>query len=242
MSSANLILRRFGAAAVDIGILVVFTWGGWWAIARPVPGVYRAFGLDPCAGRAACLSSGSSYADGWPVVILVVLVVIYLVGVFVVQRGLTGSTVGSMLFMVRVVDVEGRPIGVNRALVRSVAGAVDYLPCCLPIVGVTSIVASPTHQRVGDMAAASHVVDARFDSGSSTGAAPPDPKAAVGSRPLHPGEGIPATPPTLRSESPPQSPGPLWDPSRGAYVHWDEVRGNWLIFDPSSQTWSDLQV
>ena len=83
----------------------------------------------------------------------------YLVGVFVIQRGLTGSTLGTRLLGIVTVGHDGQPIGPVRALWRSVAGIVDYLPCCVPIVGIVTIFATTGHRRVGDMAAKSLVVE-----------------------------------------------------------------------------------
>lgn len=237
MSPTNHLLRRCGGAAVDIGILLLFLWGGWWAIARQIPDLYRFFGVDPCGGQAICLSAGDTYAEGWPVVMLVVLAVVYLVGVFIVQRGLTGRTVGSMLFLLEVVGEDRRPIGINRALVRSVAGAVDYLPCLFPIVGVTTIIATPSRQRVGDMAAASIVIDARspaIEPQEDTDHLP------AGAGPIRPDEVIPDRPPMMGGDGPPTPPGPLWDPSRQAYVQWDPQHGGWIVYDATRQQWLRL--
>jgi hypothetical protein len=172
---------------------------------------------------------------------LITLAVSYLILVFILQRGLTGRTVGSMLFAFAVLGQDGRPIGVGRAVLRSLAGAVDYLPCCIPIVGIVTIGATPSHQRVGDLAAGSIVVDAR------RGDHHPDPAVAVaqvtpgiGFRPIEPGESLPPRPPTSTPGAPPRPPGPLWDPGRGAYVLWDERDGGWLQFDDATQRWERI--
>ena len=221
-------------------MLIVFVWGGWSAISRPIPLEYQLFGLSPCSGNATCLASDGRYSDGWPVVLLIALSVIYLIGVFILQRGLTGRTIGSMLFAYSVVGEDGRPLGVPRALLRSVAGAVDYLPCCVPIVGIVTIGATPSHQRVGDLAAGSIVVDARR-TGTSTdsdGTRNEHPGTHTDSiRPVAPGEQLPSYPPTAANDAPPRPPGPLWDPTRQAYVLWDEANRCWLRFDDGAQQW-----
>ena len=221
-------------------MLILFVWGGWSAISRPIPLEYQLFDLSPCSGNATCLSADGRYSDGWPVVILIALVVIYLVGVFIVQRGLTGRTIGSMLFAFSVVSEDGRPLGIPRALLRSVAGAVDYLPCCVPIVGVVTIGATPSHQRVGDLAAGSIVVDARRTTGAqrSEGTQSRERNADSGTpRPVVPGEQLPSHPPTAAGDAPPRPPGPLWDPTRQAYVLWDDANRCWLRFDADAQQW-----
>ncbi len=217
----------------------MFVWGGWSLIAEPTPRVFDVLGISPCSGDSTCFRANNSYAHGWPLVILLALCAVYLVGVFIVQRGLTGRTVGSMLFMFEVVGEDLRPIGVGRAALRSLAGGIDYLPCCIPIVGVVTIAATPSRQRVGDLAAGSIVVDVRRNksssaNGSGTGTEPSTPETGqrVG---VH--EQLPLRPPTVAAQAPPRPPGPLWDPSRQAYVLWDEANDRWLIFDASSQQW-----
>lgn len=180
----------------------------------------------------------------------------YNVGVFVVQRGLTGRTLGTMALGVATVGGDGLPLGAPKALLRSVAGVVDYLPCCLPLVGIVTTFTTSGHRRVGDMAASSFVIDARW-AGSpvpATGstrtapAPPPGPPPRGGgwspARPAPPAPAAqvprwtdptatapPATPPT------PAAPVPQWEPGRQAYVAWDPQRRQWLQFDQASQKW-----
>ena len=178
--------------------------------------------------------------------------VAYLVGVFVVQRGLTGRTVGSMLAGVVVVDEGGHPLGMGRAAIRSLAGVVDYLPCCLPIVGVATILSTDAHRRVGDMAADSYVVgnegfgrpvvlpgsyppapepDVTYPTGYP--AQPPTP--SVGAPPV--ASAPPAASPTAATGPAPPTGAPVWDPQRRAYLQWDPERGQWLQFDQATQEW-----
>lgn len=214
-------------------------WCGWWTISIPIPTASRVLGLGVCGGDATCVELDDRYAQGWPLLALIALCLAYLIGVFVLQRGLTGRTLGSMLFAFAVLGQDGRPLGIGRATLRSVAGAADYLPCCIPIVGIVTIGATPSHQRIGDLAVGSIVVDARPRSG---GGDPHLTDAAttghdVVSRPVVPGERLPLRPPTSTPGAPPRPPGPLWDPSRQAYVLWDERNGGWLQFDEATQQW-----
>jgi uncharacterized RDD family membrane protein YckC len=151
--------RRFGAVAIDLGILWVFSAVYWILASEEEPGS-SIFVNGPCTGRAVCSNLNERYVAGWPMVILTLVWFAYMVGVFVVQRGLTGRTIGTMLTGVVVVGPDGRPLGVGKALLRSVAGVVDYFPCCLPIVGFTTVLVTKGHRRVGDLAADSYVVGA----------------------------------------------------------------------------------
>jgi uncharacterized RDD family membrane protein YckC len=83
----------------------------------------------------------------------------YALGIYIFWRGLTGKTIGTVALGLRAVNEQGQPLGVGYALIRSVAGIVDYLPCCFPIVGTVTIFTTKGHRRVGDMAAKSFMVD-----------------------------------------------------------------------------------
>ena len=84
---------------------------------------------------------------------LLVNLVVYL-GYFVVFEGLSGRTLGKMLWDIEVVRAEdGGPPGLGRAALRALMFlAVDG------IAGVFVILASSRHQRLGDMAANTLVV------------------------------------------------------------------------------------
>ena len=152
------VARRFLAAAIDLGILYLFSAVFWLLASQRSPRVLRRLDIDPCSARGFCTNVNDRYVAGWPMVVLALVWLVYMVGVFVLQRGLTGRTVGTMLTGVVTVGEDGRPLGIGKALLRSVAGVVDWLPCCLPLVGLITIYASPGHRRVGDMAASSYVV------------------------------------------------------------------------------------
>jgi hypothetical protein len=137
---------------------------------------------------------------------------------------------------VRVVNDQGRPPGIGRALVRSVAGVVDYIPCCFPLVGLILVFTTKGHRRVGDMAAGTYVVD----------------KAAVG-RPvtLDGAPGAPVGPYGTVAAGPSgagpavggvgAAPAPQWDAARNAYVLWDPASQQWHQFDDATQQWGPLR-
>jgi uncharacterized RDD family membrane protein YckC len=252
--------RRFLAVAIDLGILWVFSATFWLLASRERPGSSN---LDngACTGQSFCTNFNDRYVAGWPLAILVVVWLAYMVGVFVFQRGLTGRTVGTMLTGVAVVGSDGRPLGPAKALLRSVAGVVDYLPCCLPLVGVVTVLASPGHRRVGDMAAESYVVGNHWFGRPVELPGPPAPPAPAAIPP----DGYPAQPPIPAGPRPPFAPGPppgvapaytaapasapgavaqgpVWDPERRAYLQWDPAREQWLQFEQATQTWQQYDA
>ena len=213
------------------------------------------FDNGACTGRSFCTNLNDRYVAGWPLAILLFVWLAYMVGVFVFQRGLTGRTVGTMLTGVAVVGPDGRPLGPAKALLRSVAGVVDYLPCCLPLVGFVTVLAAPGHRRVGDMAAESYVVGNHWFGRPVELPGPPLPPAPAATPPA----GYPAQPPIPAGPRPPFAPVPhrglprppprcpprpprrcararCRDPERRAYLQWDPARQQWLQFDQATQT------
>jgi uncharacterized RDD family membrane protein YckC len=79
----------------------------------------------------------------------------------VVLQGLTGATVGKFLVGLRVVDRNGRPPGIARALVRAALLLVDTAPWAVPLLGWAVAVTHPRHRRLGDLAAGTMVVRRR---------------------------------------------------------------------------------
>ncbi len=78
-----------------------------------------------------------------------------------VCEGLWGQTLGKRLCDLRVLRVDGSPIGLGRALVRTLARVVDVLPVFY-LVGAVAIWLTPRHQRLGDLAAGTVVVRPRM--------------------------------------------------------------------------------
>jgi uncharacterized RDD family membrane protein YckC len=81
--------------------------------------------------------------------------------VLVLLQGLTGATVGKFLVGLRVVDRNGRPPGVLRALLRTVFLLVDALPWVVPLLGWLVALTNTRHRRLGDLAAGTMVVRRR---------------------------------------------------------------------------------
>lgn len=241
--------RRYLAAVIDLGVLWLFSVTFWLLASVPVPPTFERLGVSPCRSGELCSDAGGRYVEGWPMALLLLVWAAYLVGVFVLQRGLTGRTVGTMLTGVVVVGADGRPLGPGRALVRSLAGLVDHIPCCLPLVGILTSATSTGHQRVGDMAARSYVVAAE---GFGRPVGLPGPPAPPAPDVWSPPPTYPAQPPTAPVGRPPVAPfappapamttGPVWDPERRAYLQWDPARGQWLQFDQATGVWQQYEA
>lgn len=246
--------RRFGAAAIDLGILWLFSTVYWGMASQRAP-LASLYDINACDGRSFCTNVNDRYVAGWPLAILVLVWFAYLVGVFVLQRGLTGRTVGTMLTGIVVVGPDGRPLGAGKALARSLAGIVDYFPCCLPIVGFTTVLVTRGHRRVGDLAADSYVVGSERLGEPVVLPGPPQPAEP----PVPMPDGYPAQPPVPPGAQPPvawvppptftppprTSPldrEPVWDPERRAYLQWDPARGQRLQFDQTAQEWQQFDT
>jgi uncharacterized RDD family membrane protein YckC len=169
----------------------------------------------------------------------------YLVVVLWILQGLTGATVGKLIFGIRTVDEQGGPPGLGRQILRGIGGIVDALPFCLmpllPLVGLITMLATKKHRRVGDMLANTYVVQA-----AAVGSPLPADGPATGWTTTPPP--TPAAPPEPEPEPAPQQTatpaaapaGPQWDPRRNAYVQWDDARQAWFVYDDAAGEWKPL--
>lgn len=76
---------------------------------------------------------------------------------FVVLESIWGRSLGKMLTGLRVLTVEGRPIGFQQAALRNVLRAADLLPIAY-LVGTVSVLCTKRFQRLGDLVAGTIVV------------------------------------------------------------------------------------
>jgi len=79
---------------------------------------------------------------------------------FVLMEGFFGTTVGKMIFRVRIVKEDGRPCGLGAAVVRNLLRFIDGLPA-LYLIGAILIMRSNNKQRLGDRVAKTVVVKLR---------------------------------------------------------------------------------
>jgi len=239
--------RRIVAAIIDVGL-------GWiiWAViflvlSKRAPAYVQL--RDVCPSRA-CMNVGHRYVTNGARLLVWGAFWLYLFLTCVVQRGLTGRTLGTSILGIATVDAEGQPLGVGMGLVRSLAGSVDYIPCCFPVVGFVMVLVG-THRRVGDLAARSYVVRAEHAGrplaieGSPEPVPPVPPVVATSTEPVPMGSGLPAAPPTAPPpvDAPPAPADPTqpqWDETRQAYIQWDPVGRRWMQFDQATQSWREI--
>lgn len=89
------------------------------------------------------------------------LVTAVLLGYFLVLETLNGGrTLGKAAFGIRVVTLDGSPLGFGEVAVRTLMRLVDFLPA-LYAAGVVAIVVTARNQRLGDVAAGTVVVRER---------------------------------------------------------------------------------
>ncbi|HSJ29230.1 MAG TPA: RDD family protein [Acidimicrobiia bacterium] len=128
---------RIGAALIDallLGLLVVLAAFGIFGLVDRFPDPMLAIGI------------------GW--LMLMVLVI----GYFVAFEALNdGRTPGKAAFSIRVVGVDGAPVGFGASMVRNLLRLVDLFPL-FPLLGPIAILASSTNQRLGDMAGRTIVI------------------------------------------------------------------------------------
>lgn len=128
---------RIGAALLDgllLGILLLLAAFGVFGLIDRFPDPLLAIGL------------------GW--LVLMVLVI----GYFVAFEALNdGRTPGKAAFSIRVVGIDGAPVGFGPSMVRNLLRLVDLFPL-FPLLGPIAILASAHNQRLGDMAGRTIVI------------------------------------------------------------------------------------
>jgi uncharacterized RDD family membrane protein YckC len=106
-------------------------------------------------GSASVAPSSGLVATG----VLSVLVLLDVLGYFVILEMLTGGrSLGKLAVGLRVVRLDGRPVGFGPSLVRNVVRLADY---GLFLLGLWMILGTKRHQRLGDLAAGTIVIRER---------------------------------------------------------------------------------
>lgn len=162
---------------------------------------------------------------------------LYLLGfslvMFVVLQGLTGWSLGKLMTGLRVVQADGRAIGLPRAALRWLLWIVDSLPF-LWLVGLITSFTTVGHRRVGDMVAKSYVV--RADAAGRP--------VEVPGHTVAPGAPVSYGTPTwaAASTAPTAKPGPQWDEARGTYIQWDPEAQDWMRWDDAAKRWDPISA
>ncbi|MCR2804152.1 RDD family protein [Paenibacillus soyae] len=107
-------------------------------------------------GLALLLMPSSLFGIG-----LVIYILFYLL-YYVLLEGLTGYTVGKLLFRIRAVRADGRAPGFVKGLIRATLRIVDTNPLLMGALPAgICVLATKKKQRLGDMAANTYVLNAR---------------------------------------------------------------------------------
>lgn len=96
------------------------------------------------------------YLTGGPLLLFFVIQFAY----FLLLEGLFGATLGKIVTGLKVVAVDGSPVGWTAALIRNVLRFIDALPIFY-LVGLIVVAISEKKQRLGDLAGQTLVVRAR---------------------------------------------------------------------------------
>jgi len=78
---------------------------------------------------------------------------------YVIFQGLVGASIGKLALGLRVVRRDGSLAGVGRSAVRTLLWVLDAIVFGFPVVGGVFMLESKGHRRLGDMTAATYVVD-----------------------------------------------------------------------------------
>lgn len=134
-------MARFYALVIDILLLGVITFF-----------VNTCFGTMHITGGTVPTSYTSTYTVDWPWISLIYFAYFFLQEVFF------STTIGKKLAGLMVVDFAGQRLTLWRALVRNLLLVIDIIPGFF-LVGGLFVLFTQRHQRLGDLAARTLVVD-----------------------------------------------------------------------------------
>ena len=164
--------RRALAALIDLIVFLALAWVAFIAMATRIGGdvgdagctTYQdnAGGINLCAGFNGEISV---IHGGKAIAYLLVFLLIWFAYHGLLQ-GLVGATPGKLAAGLRLVDREGNPAGVPRALLRASTLAVGWLAFGIgffiaALIGAVLALGGRDHQRVGDRLAKTYVVRTR---------------------------------------------------------------------------------
>ena len=138
---------RYVARRLDVGAILLRRWAGAWIDFIVLAGLFVASGfLMP---RETLLVS-------------LALSLLVAIAYFVIGEGVWGRSLGKLLTGTVVVDAEGNPPGLARALIRTLLRLIEVNPFLLGGVPAGLIVwLTRAHQRLGDLLAGTYVVPRR---------------------------------------------------------------------------------
>lgn len=138
--------RRFRALLLDIIVFSILL-----TVVNNVYGVSQVTSGSPPNGQPGAFFYNTVTAVAWPSIALLWM------AYYIVPEALFGASLGKMLLGVRVVRVDGAPLGLGAIVTRNVLRFVDALPGFY-LIGGLSVLFTANSQRVGDRWAGTTVV------------------------------------------------------------------------------------
>jgi uncharacterized RDD family membrane protein YckC len=180
MDATQVVGRRIAAALIDMLIIAAIVAGSWFILTKNVsPAPCLGGGLEIGGKCRAFTHSSSGDRSIWFLIVALAPILI-----FWVLQGLTGKTPGKAIVGIKTVNAGGRPPGVGRAALRSTLTIVDGFPYFIPyLVGFIVALNSDHHQRIGDKAAGTYVVDKAAQGALAAPAAAAAPGQLSGAQP-----------------------------------------------------------
>jgi uncharacterized RDD family membrane protein YckC len=159
-----------------------------------------------------------------------------------------GWTPGKLLVGIRVVVWNGRPPGLPRAVLRTIAMSLlgGIFGCLYWLVGMACVALTRDHRQPADWIAGTMVIDADYlgrlilEGPRHLVAGPPSVTREEAAR-LLAQEGRTAEAVSALVAPGPKSTEPFYDQQRDTYVVWNEKRQTWLQFDKPTNQWVPLQ-
>jgi uncharacterized RDD family membrane protein YckC len=156
MDPTQVLGRRIGAVLIDTLVIAAIIAGSWYVLTKNASSAPCTEGGLEIGGKCRGFTRSSS-GDRTIWLLIVVLAPILINWV---MQGLTGKTPGKAIVGIKTVNAEGRPPGIGHAALRSILAIVDGFPYFIPyLVGFIVALNSDRHQRIGDKAAGTYVVD-----------------------------------------------------------------------------------
>lgn len=110
---------------------------------------------------APAIAAFNKISAQWALAVVIFLVFLFNWGYFTLFEAFwNGRTPGKKIAKIRVIQRSGRPIGVFESMARNFIRYIDQVPFCYAV-GVIAMFATKQHQRLGDLAAGTLVVQDR---------------------------------------------------------------------------------
>lgn len=164
--------RRVAAGVIDLAIvlavLCTLTYLQMERLARDAAGLLSPADSDrwntlaAMPNRHLVLGNTTYVLAGAGLIMTVLMSALVLLSVYVFIPGYSGTSPGKRLLGLKVVTIDGGVVGVAHAALRTGVGVIDFVPGIVPwLLGGQLAQRSPWHQRLGDRAARTAVIDAR---------------------------------------------------------------------------------